>query len=696
MAKYELCSILLKWLQTFNIDGPRESIKDICDGVAIANALHEIAPEWFSNMWRSKIKTDIGDNWRLKVSNLKKLIQGIIDYYQEYFNQHLPEFVRPDAGKIGEHCDTEELAKLLQLVLNCAINCNRKQEYIQNIMLLEESVQSVIMQSIQELEHSLGSSPLSFGAASLNADAAESQMQQMMADLQLLRDSNEQLNQKCQSLNAQLSMLQEENSTLSKQKRYYEQRWQEMLDDPVKDNILRKQMEALKDELFKVETSRDDYRLKLELQEKELSELQAKFDVLQQTVAEARNLKDEVDILRENADKVENLERIVQAYKKKLEDMTELKREMKLLESKNSSYLQQVMELEEELKKANTWKCQVDVYKKQMAELRNNLNEETKKVDKMEFEHTKVREKLNALQKEKERIIAERDSLKEANEELICLKLQSKEHDDANAADIMSPSSSGDKQKVSLISEGIISKMELKQELTRLQRENSLLKNNQKDEKSPVLQEIIDDIGQQNKQLQHENRLANQRILELEEKLKEYNSNGGDETKALSSSSSSSRLKELQNQLQFEGSQRSTNEIAEKDRMLTEQKQVISIMEDTIMEKEHEIQDLEDRYKKYLEKAKYIAKSFGSSSPILSSSRQEMQEVIEKHYDEPTTADRLMKDADEKQSSSCTFYNLSAQKKQRELAEQKLNSSVGGHMPFLARQRQSALRRVPF
>lgn len=231
MAKYELCSILLKWLQTFNIDGPRESIKDICDGVAIANALHEIAPEWFSNMWRSKIKTDIGDNWRLKVSNLKKLIQGIIDYYQEYFNQHLPEFVRPDAGKIGEHCDTEELAKLLQLVLNCAINCNRKQEYIQNIMLLEESVQSVIMQSIQELEHSLGSSPLSFGAASLNADAAESQMQQMMADLQLLRDSNEQLNQKCQSLNAQLSMLQEENSTLSKQKRYYEQRWQEMLDD---------------------------------------------------------------------------------------------------------------------------------------------------------------------------------------------------------------------------------------------------------------------------------------------------------------------------------------------------------------------------------------------------------------------------------------------------------------------------------
>ena len=51
----------------------------------------------------------------------------------------------------GEHGDPSELGRLLQLILGCAVNCDDKQEYIQRIMSMEESVQHVVMNAIQEV-----------------------------------------------------------------------------------------------------------------------------------------------------------------------------------------------------------------------------------------------------------------------------------------------------------------------------------------------------------------------------------------------------------------------------------------------------------------------------------------------------------------------------------------------------------------
>ena len=43
------------------------------------------------------------------------------------------------------------MGRLLQLILGCAVNCDDKQEYIQRIMSMEESVQHVVMNAIQEV-----------------------------------------------------------------------------------------------------------------------------------------------------------------------------------------------------------------------------------------------------------------------------------------------------------------------------------------------------------------------------------------------------------------------------------------------------------------------------------------------------------------------------------------------------------------
>ncbi|KAG8335975.1 Protein Hook 3 [Homalodisca vitripennis] len=234
--------------------------------------------------------------------------------------------------------------------------------------------------------------------------------------------------------------------------------------------------------------------MKVELQEKEILELQSKLDSLQQTAGEARLLKDEVDILRETADKVEKYEGTIQSYQKKLEELGDLKRECKVLETKNLSLLEQNVELEKELKKSATWKTQVEVYKKQIAELHSKYNEETKRADKCEFDYKKASEQLKAVKREKESLISERDLLRETNEELRCCQLQQRNVETT---------------PVGQLPENIISVTELTQKVLLLEHENKKLRLNQRtseDEKLSVVQSLLDDAKQQINQLRLENR----------------------------------------------------------------------------------------------------------------------------------------------------------------------------------------------
>ena len=65
------------------------------------------------------------------------------------------DFLMPDLAKVAEHSDPKELGRLQQLILGCAVRCERKQGYVQIIMTLEESVQHVVMTAIQEVSKAL-------------------------------------------------------------------------------------------------------------------------------------------------------------------------------------------------------------------------------------------------------------------------------------------------------------------------------------------------------------------------------------------------------------------------------------------------------------------------------------------------------------------------------------------------------------
>lgn len=165
LDKAKLCDSLLNWLQTFQVPSCTTK-QDLTSGVAIAHVLHRIDPSWFNEAWLGRIKEESEANWRLKVSNLKKILQSMLEYYHDVLGHQIADEHLPDINLIGEFGDVTELGKLVQLVLGCAVSCEKKQEQIQQIMTLEESDQHVVMTAIQELlakEPTVPGSPETYG-----------------------------------------------------------------------------------------------------------------------------------------------------------------------------------------------------------------------------------------------------------------------------------------------------------------------------------------------------------------------------------------------------------------------------------------------------------------------------------------------------------------------------------------------------
>uniref|UniRef100_A0A6Q2Y326 Hook microtubule-tethering protein 1 n=1 Tax=Esox lucius TaxID=8010 RepID=A0A6Q2Y326_ESOLU len=582
-------------LQTFNTPAPCTTTEELTTGAAMSQALHKIDPVWFSESWLGRIKEDVGNNWRLKV-----------------LSQQIQEFPLPDLTKVAEHSDPVELGRLLQLILGCAVKCERKQEYIQIIMTLEESVQHVVMTAIQELAVFLAKC-LCVGICV--------QLKKALEDLVDLMAEKEELAQRCQELDVQVTVLQEERNSLLAENDVLTDRANQLdsFDDPStpsgrKHSQLQIQLEALQEENFRLEAAKDDYRIHCEELEKQLIEVQHRNDELTGLAEESRALKDELDILRSCSDRAVKLEASVETYRRKLEDLGDLRRQVKLLEEKNMIYMQNTVSLEEELRKANAARAQLETYKRQVQELHRKLSEESRRADNLAYEMKKFEEKHDTVLKEKERIIIERDSLKETNEELRCNQAQkdqllqaagSPSHD--NLAAEMLP-------------------VEYREKFIRLQHENKMLRVQQEgseNEKISELQTLLEEAHRTRSELDTENRLSRERVAELQQQVEDLQ-------KALQGHGAKTDDSHLKKKLDAHMVQlnEAQDEIMKKKELLEDLQpdntQACELDELTaaLKKKDDDMRAMEERYKMYLEKARNVIRAL---DPKLNPATAEIQ-----------------------------------------------------------------------
>uniref|UniRef100_A0A6I8RWF0 Protein Hook homolog 3 n=1 Tax=Xenopus tropicalis TaxID=8364 RepID=A0A6I8RWF0_XENTR len=609
MDRVDLCESLLTWIQTFHVDAPCKTVDDLTSGVAMAMVLQKIDPVYFDENWLNRIKTDVGDNWRLKISNLKKILKGILDYNHEILGHQINDFTLPDVNLVGEHSDASELGRMLQLILGCAVKCEQKQEYIQTIMMMEESVQHMVMTAIQELMSK--ETPVSIGTDAYAE--LDRQLKKANEELNDALAAKEEIAQRCHELDMQVAGLQEEKSSLLAENQILMERMNQSdsLEDPNspagrRHLQLQTQLEQLQEETFRLEASKDDYRIRCEELEKEITELRQQNEDLTTLADEAQSLKDEMDVLRHSSDKVSKLESQVESYKKKLEDLGDLRRQVKLLEEKNTMYMQNTVSLEEELRKANAARSQLETYKRQVVELQNRLSEESKKADKLEFEYKRLKEKIDSLQKEKDRLRSERDSLKETIEELRCVQAQEGQLTSAGLMPL------GNQEPTDSLAAEIVTP-EIKEKLIRLQHENKMLKINQEgsdNEKISLLQSLLDDANMRKNELETENRLVNQRLIEMQSQVEELQKSLQEQgAKAEDSLLLKKKLEE-----HLEKLHEANNELQKKRAIIEDleprynnSSMKIEELQDALRKKEDDMKQMEERYKKYLEKAKSVS-----------------------------------------------------------------------------------------
>ncbi|XP_043225527.1 protein Hook homolog 3-like isoform X1 [Amphibalanus amphitrite] len=691
MDSGHLSANLLKWLATFQAGANATQPEDISDGVIIATVLHEIEPLWFDDAWLAKIKTDAGDNWRLKVSNLKKVTQGINDYLSDSLELNISHLTQPDVNKLGETASVEEAGRLLQLVLGVAVNCSRKQEYIESIQELEPTVQAALMAAIQELmaRGGPGGGPLSSSAGSLlDVDPLPA----LASELEMVKDERHQIQQRCYELDNQIALLQDEKSVLQEENQKLQKRLQLQQELPDAEGegespeqrqrykqIIQK-LAANNEEIYKLEATREELRVRCEMMEKDLRETQAKNEELQRLADETRRLRDELEILRDLTAKVPQYEAKLDTYQKRLLEMGDLRRQIKLLEDKNTDYMQQNMELEEELKRSGSYRPQLDLYKKQVSELHEQLSEETKKRDKADFELRKLGEKMAALQSEKERLTEERDKLREANDELKLAQLQT--------GVVGSPLGSRPVDGAGGTSEPQLdpTPTDVKEKLLRLQHENRQLRSQVAGgDQEGAYRAMLDDLRGRETALQAENRSLNQRILELQSQLEERT------PEQTAAPASGSRLYSLEQELQNK-----TMQIGEMEIRLAEQANRTQELQEQLSRRDGEMADMEERYKKYLEKAKAVIRSLDTKagSPDVSvlkhqlAEKERQLEVMEKENEKT----KSIREAEERLIATA-FYNYGSQM-HRQAVEQRLSNISGGQSSFLARQRQANTRRL--
>ncbi|XP_069560075.1 protein Hook homolog 3 isoform X4 [Brachyistius frenatus] len=698
LDRMELCESLLTWIQTFGVEATCKTVDDLTSGVVMAQALQKIDMVYFNDAWISRIKPEVGDNWRLKVSNLKKILKGILDYNQEILGQHINDFTLPDVNLIGEHSDAAELGRMLQLLLGCAVNCEQKQEYIQTIMMMEESVQHVVMTAIQELMSK--ETPVTGGNDSyVDLDR---QLKKTVEELNDAMATKEEIAQRCRELDMQVAALQEEKSSLLAENQLLMERLNQS--DSIEDINspagrrhlqLQTQLEQLQEETFRLEAAKDDYRIRCEELEKELLDVKSQNEELASLADEAQSLKDEMDVLRHSSDKVSKLEGTVEHYKKKLEDMGLLRRQNKLMEEKNTVLMQTNVGLEEELRKANAAKGQLETYKRQVVELQNRLSEESKKADKMEFEYKRVKEKVDSLQKEKDRMRTERDSLKETIEELHCVQAQegqltsglfplvSNDGTDSLAAEITTP--------------------EIREHLIRLQHENKMLKLAQEgsdNEKIALLQSLLEDANRRKNELETENRLINQRLMEEQGQVEELQKNLQEQD---SKADDSSILKKKYEE-HMEKLRELNNDLLKKNAFIDEMEpkynassQRVDELEEALKKKDEDMKQMEERYKKYLEKAKSVIRTLDpkqnqGSGPEVQALKNQLQEKERMLHSLEKEMDKTKSQRDHEEKLIVSAWYSMGMSLQKKAAEDRL-ANTGSGQSFLARQRQATSTR---
>ncbi|XP_074845596.1 girdin isoform X3 [Carettochelys insculpta] len=397
-----MSSPLVTWVKTFGplAGGNGTNLEEyvaLVDGIFLNEVMLQINPKSTNQRINKKVNNDAS----LRIQNLSILVRQIKSYYQETLQQ-LVMMSLPNVLIIGKNPfsepGTEEIKKLLLLLLGCAVQCQKKEEFIERIQSLDFDTRAAVAAHIQEVTHNQENVfDLQWMDVSiLSQEYIEPLLKNMALHLKRLIDERDEHSETIVELSEERDCLRflphpstAQSPSGSPGMKRTESRQHlsvELADAKAKIRRLRQELEEKTEQLL-------DCKQEVEQMEAELKRLQQENMNLLSDARSARVYRDELDALREKAIRVDKLESEVSRYKERLHDIVFYKARVEELKEDNQVLLETKTMLEDQLEGTRARSDKLHELEKENLQLKAKLHD-------MEMEHDMDRKKIEELMEE--------------------------------------------------------------------------------------------------------------------------------------------------------------------------------------------------------------------------------------------------------------------------------------------------------
>ncbi|KAI8062795.1 HOOK protein-domain-containing protein [Gilbertella persicaria] len=443
-------------------------IQDLSDGITLFEVASNIDYKWFK-LIRS---ADVGDNWVLKINNLKKLYKLISRYYEEKLGVSFSKLPEINLNAIAKDSDPHEIIQLCKYVLYIAVCCPDNSQYIQNITQLSNASQENLMFFIDEImRYTKDDQPMEPQQASehdtqMHSFADEgtykSELTRIVKEKEELEIQNRQLIDKHSELLTRYDRLENEKQDLQARLKDMDTAVAQANETGRADFIMRTEIEHLKQDLQRSEDTRQEQERRLDDQTFQINDLT-----------------------------------------KRNEELTKYA-EQAALEDQNHTLMDRNQKIEDEYRNVLAFKTLMDSYKDQVTMLETKNNELVREKNKLDYELVQMTKKMELLEADRERdsdrIQTLEENLQEAQLGMGSLveRPTANRTSEADTDDIMEiddefnlNDSLEDSLKESNVTELKLSKRRLERQVKTLQEENAQGRN----QKAVVLQHLLDDAN---------------------------------------------------------------------------------------------------------------------------------------------------------------------------------------------------------
>lgn len=389
---------LVLWVETFR-NGRALEFKDLCDGVFLNDVMLQIDPRPINYQNVNRAVEDVNiqlHNWEILIRNVRAYY---VDVLQQLLILKLPNY-QTICREPDKDISLSEMKKALLLILGCAVQCERKEYFIDKIKELDVDVQTSIVEHIKEItDDSESILPIE------PQEQIETYAEKMFKHLTRV------IKERDDFAEVSLELVQERD--------FFQTQLQCSIQgtpvpvtpptSPEKHHLVveladcKARIRRLRQDLEDKQEVLSDMRDELEENKSLVFKLRHENSELVQDARSARSLRDELDVLREKLGKADGYQNEIVKYKEKLNELEFYKTRVDELREDNTILIETKNMLEEQLSN-----CHKRV--ETVVELENELRKKRQMIEEMAHERDSDREKLRILTEENAQLQYEKKS----------------------------------------------------------------------------------------------------------------------------------------------------------------------------------------------------------------------------------------------------------------------------------------------